>query len=130
MHRCYFYFFFFLLASPFPPSFIVIYSLSMSSLKCKALCIVIILFLLWYVCLSYSLVYFKNGPKYLTRETAQVFKSLIKFLLKSLVSKRFFVRLRYSFVIFFSVIFVGIRFRYSQVHVCLLFSERSDFFLI
>ena len=36
---------------------------------CKALCIVIIFFVFWYICLSSSLTYFKNCPQYLTRGT-------------------------------------------------------------
>ena len=54
------------LASPLPPSFLDTYSLSTSSLGCNTLCMVISFLALWSICLSSSLVYFKNGPEYLT----------------------------------------------------------------
>ena len=41
--------------------------LSMSSLECRALCIVIIFLVLWSICWSCPLVHFKNSPEYLTR---------------------------------------------------------------
>ena len=56
-----------MLASPIPPPFLDTYSLSMSSLRCKALCIVISFLALWHISWSYSLVHFNNGPEYLTR---------------------------------------------------------------
>ena len=59
---------------------LVTFNLSTSSLGCKALCMVISFLVLWYICLSSSQVHFKNGPDYLTRRTAQVFISLIRFL--------------------------------------------------
>ena len=62
-----------MLVSPLPSSFLDAYSLSTSSLGCKALCIVISLLVLWSICLSSSLVYFMNGPEYFTRETTQVY---------------------------------------------------------
>ena len=40
----------------------------MSSLRCKALCILIKFLILWSISLNLSFVYFKNGPKYITRE--------------------------------------------------------------
>ena len=63
------------------PPFLDTYSLSMLSLRCKVLCIVINFFVLWSICLSSFLVHFKNGPKYLIRGTAQILISLIRFLL-------------------------------------------------
>ena len=55
-----------MLASPLPPSFRDTYSLSTSSLRYNALCMVISFLVLWSIYLS-SLVNFKNGPVYLTR---------------------------------------------------------------
>ena len=52
------------------------------------------------ICLSSSLVHWKNGPEYQTRDTAHVFIPLIRFLLHSFVSCNFLVLLRYSFWIF------------------------------
>ena len=61
---------------------------------------VISFFVLWSICLSSSLVHFKNGSEYLTRSTAQVFIPLIRFLLHSFVSSSFLLLPRYSFLIF------------------------------
>ena len=74
-----------MLASPFP-FFLDTYSMSTSSLECKALFIVISFLILWSLCLSSSLIHFKNGPKYLKRGTAHVFISVMRFLLNSLFS--------------------------------------------
>ena len=79
------------------------YSLSMSSLGCNALYMVISFLVLWSICLSSSLVHLRKGPEYLTRDTAQVFITLIRFLLLSFVSSSFLVLLRYSFRIFSSI---------------------------
>ena len=78
---------------------------------------------------SFSLVHFKNGPEYLTRGTAQVFISLIRFLLQRLFSRSFLVYLRYTFFSFNLGLFDGVRFQYFQVLVIFLFSKRSDSFL-
>ena len=51
-------------ASPLPPSFLNTYGLSMSSLGCKAFCIVINFLVLWSICLSSFLIHFKNDPEY------------------------------------------------------------------
>ena len=83
-----------MLASPLFPSFLDIYRLSTSSLWCMTLCIVISFLIPWSICLS-SLVHFKNGPEYLTREIAQVFIPFIRFLLYSLVSSSFLVPLKF-----------------------------------
>ena len=72
------------------------YRLPMSSLGCKALCIVIIFFLSFGPFFVFSPYSFKNGPKYLTD---QVFVPLIRFLLQSLVSRNFLVLLSYPFII-------------------------------
>ena len=73
---------------------------STSSLRCNALCIVFSFLVLWIISLISSLVHFKNGPKYLMREAAQVFIPLIRIWLYSFVSSSFNVLLRYSFLIF------------------------------
>ena len=61
---------------------------------------VIIFLVLWSISLSSSLVHFKNGPEYLTKETAQVFIRFIRLQLFSLISSNFLILLRYSFLIF------------------------------
>ena len=101
-----------MLASPLPPSFLDTYSLSMSSLGCKALSIVINFLALWFICLGFSLVYSKKGPEYLSRETTQVFIPLMRFLRQSLASRSFLVRLRFTFYFF--------------LHLCLL----ADYYYI
>ena len=65
------------------------YSLSTSSQGCKALCMVISFLVLWSICMSSSLVHFKNGLEYLTRSTVQVFIPLIRFRLSNFVSSNF-----------------------------------------
>ena len=76
-------------ASPFPPSFLDILSLSTSSLGCNALYMFISFLVLKSICLSSSLVHLEKGPEYLTRNTAQVFIPLIRFLQDSFVSSSF-----------------------------------------
>ena len=68
------------LVSPLPPSFLDAFSLSTSSLAYKALCIVISFLVLVSICLSSSLVHFKNGLENLTSGTAHVFVPFIRFL--------------------------------------------------
>ena len=97
-----------MLASPLPSTFLD--TLSMSSLRCTASWIVINLLVLSSIYLSYPLVHFKNGLKYLTRGTAQMFISLMKFLQQNLVLRSFLVLLRCSFHIF---IFIFVCFRRS-----------------
>ena len=106
--------------------FLDTYCLSMSSVECKALWIVIIFLVLWSICWSFSLVHFKNDREYLTKGIAQVCIPLERFLLQSLVSRNFLVRMGYSF--FFHLhLFDDVRFQYSQILVIFLF---SDSFLI
>ena len=77
------------------------YSQSTSSVEYKALCMVISFLVLWFICLSSSLVHFKNGPEYLTGVgTAQVFIPFIRFLLFSLVSSSFLDHQWHSFLTF------------------------------
>ena len=90
-----------MLANPLPPSILDTYSLSTSSLWYNNLCMVISFLVLWSICLSSSFPHFKNGPEYLTRGTAQLFISLLRFLRASFVASSFQVHLRHSFLIFF-----------------------------
>ena len=61
--------------------------------------------ILWLICLRHVLVHFKNRPDYLTRGTAQLLISLLRFLQQSFVSS-FLIRLRYSVLFFLSSLFV------------------------
>ena len=83
-----------------PPTFLDTYNLSITSLWCKGLCIVIKFLILWFICLSSSLIYFKNSHKYLTRGVSQEFNLLMRFLQQSLRSRNVLVHLRYTFPIF------------------------------
>ena len=56
--------------------------------------------LLFLIIWSFSLVLFKNGPKYLTRGTRQIFIPVKRFSRQRLVSGRFRVLLTYSFQTF------------------------------
>ena len=89
-----------ILVSLLSSSFCNTYSLSTLSLECKVLCVVISFLNLWPICLSSSLVHFKNDPEYLMKGTTLVFIPLISFLLYSFVLSSFLVLLRYSFFIF------------------------------
>ena len=73
------------------------YSLSTLSLGCTTLCMVISYLVLWSICSSSSQVHSRKGPEYLTRDTAQVFIPLIRYLLGSFVSSSFLFLPRYSF---------------------------------
>ena len=81
-----------MLANPLPRSFLNSYSLSTSSLRCNALCMVISFLVLWSICLSSSLVLFKKGLEYLTRRYSPSIYSFDSF-----VSNSFLDILRYSF---------------------------------
>ena len=121
--------------SSFPLSFFLdTYSLSKSSLRCNALCIVISFLVLWSICLSSSLVHFREGPKYLTRGTAQIFIPLLRLLLDSFVSRSCLFLLIYSFFFFFFGfhlhLFDGVSLQDAQVFVGFLFSERFIIIII
>ena len=88
-----------MLASHHTPSFLDTYNLSTSSPGCSALDMVISFLVLWSICLSSSLLYFKEGLEYLTWKTTQVCIPLISFLLDNFVSNSFLV-LQYSLLIF------------------------------
>ena len=87
----------FLKASKSSSSFFSWYKLSMSSFGWKVLCIVSNFLVLWSICLSSSLIHFKNGPGYLTRETTQVFIPFIRFPQQNFVSISFLIILRFSY---------------------------------
>ena len=82
--------------------------------------------------LNSSVIHFKNGPEYLTRGTAQVSISFMRFLQCNLVSNSFLILLRYSFLIFFFYfgVFDSVHFQCSHIFVSFISSERSDFVLI
>ena len=104
------------LVNPLTPSFLVTYSLSMSSLRCTALCIVVNVLVLWSICLSSSLFHFRNGPENLIRKLPKFFISLIRF---------FLIFLKYSFLIF-PFISTCLMVSASQVLVIFLLSKRSN----
>ena len=104
-------------------------SLPMSSLGCKVLCIVMSFLVFLSICLSSSLVHFKNGPEYLMSRTALIFIPLMRFLIYSLVLSSFLVIRRYFLKHFFfhTRLFDGVRFQFFPPNCALLFSECSDF---
>ena len=106
-------------------------SLSISSLGRKALYIVIKFLILWTICLKSSLVHFKNSPEYITSRTAHVFIPLMRFLLQSLVSRSFQIRLKFSVLIFsFIVCLMAPASNNTWIFVIFLFTGRSDFLLV
>ena len=76
------------------------YSMSMLSMECKALSIVIIFLVLRSIYWSSSFLQFKNDPGYLTRGTTEVIILSMWFLLCNLVWSSFLVVQRYTFLIF------------------------------
>ena len=94
---------------------------------CEALCIVINFLVLWFICLSSFLIHLKNGTKYPTRGTTQLFIPLMRFLLQRLALRSFLIRLRYSFL---SFLFDGVRLQYSQVIGIFFFCKSTDASLI
>ena len=74
------------------------YSLTVSSFGYKTLCRFINFLVLWSICLCSYIVHFKTKPEYLTKRTVHVFIILMRFLLQSLIPRRFLVLLRYSFL--------------------------------
>ena len=70
------------------------------------------------LCLSFSLVYFKNGPEYITMGDSPEYLYYIRFMLYSFVASRFLVLLRCSFVIFsfiYTCLMVSGIYKYLQV---------------
>ena len=88
-----------MLSSLLPP-FLGTYSLTTSSLECKALCMVICFHIFCFICLNSPRIHFKYGLEFATLGTALVFIPFIKFLLFSLFSNSFLVLLRYASLIF------------------------------
>ena len=84
------------MTNPLLPSFHDTYRLSMSSLRCKSLWIVIYHLVFCSICLSSFLVHFKNGREYLARKTAKALIPWMIFRQKILVSRTFLVRLKCS----------------------------------
>ena len=119
-----------MLANPFLSSFLDTYNLSTSSLGCKAFSMVISFLVLWSIFLGSSPFHFKNGPKYLRRVTSQVFIPLKRFLLKSFVTSRFLVLLRFSLIFsFISTCLMVSAFNIPK-YLFFVFSGRSDYYLI
>ena len=108
------------LASPLLPSFRNTNILSPSSLRCRSFCIVMGFLVLWSICLSSSLVHFKNGPEHLTIRRAWAFIPLIRFLQYSLVSLSFLILLRYSVFLIFPWIFTNYYYYYYYLLLLLL----------
>ena len=125
-----------MLASPLPPSFLGTYSLSTSSLGCNALCMVISFLVLWFICLSSSLVHLRKGPENLTRGTAQVFIPSIRFLLESFVSSSFLVLLIIIINIIIVIIIIILQlvnlfvWVLWHINLCWLFNDKSIFIQI
>ena len=109
-------------ASPLPP-FLDTYSLSLSSLGCKTLCIISSFLVLWSIYLSSFLVHFKN----VTRVTAKVFIPFMRFLLYSLVSISFLVLLKYSFFFLSFLLVWWCPLPMFPLFVSFVFSGHSDF---
>ena len=89
-----------MLVSPFPPSFLKIYSLSMSSLGWMALCIVISFIVLWSIFKVLPTTTLRMVPSIL-QGLNEVFIRLMSFQLYSLVSSCFLVLLKHTSIIFF-----------------------------
>ena len=84
-------------SSPLPPSLLDTYNLSMSSLGCNALCMVISILVLWSICSSSSLDHFKNGPEYLTRGKPRHLSLWQGSCQRVFISSNFLVLQRYTF---------------------------------
>ena len=114
------------MSSPLP-SLLDTYSLSMSSVGCKAL----------YMVISFFDPFVEILPESISRLISSILQGrqprlpLMKFLLQSLVSRSFLVRQRYSF--YFSLHFPLLNcvcFQYSHVLISFLLFSCSDFLLI
>ena len=85
------------------------------SLACKASCTVI-----WFICWSSSLTHLNNNPEYLTSGTVKIF--LMRFLLQSLLSRSFLIRLRNSFFTYFISICLMVLISYISKNLYFSFS--------
>ena len=92
------------------------------------MCIINNFFVFWSICLSSSLVHFKNSSEYLTRSTIQVFIPLMKLLQQSFLSRSFLILLGYSFLFFpfHLLLFDGVSFQYFQILVIFFLFMYSD----
>ena len=92
--------------------FLNMYTIYISSLSCQTLCIVINIFVIWFICLTSSLVNFRNGPKYPTKGTDQVLFLWENFLYRAWFWKVLFSWLfslfRYVFFHFFCLVSASI----------------------
>ena len=118
-----------------PLYFLDIYSLSISTLICKALYIVINFLILSSICLCSTLVHCKNGPEYMTRVLPCYLSIKCDFFLQSLLSRSFLHVQTYYFLIFsFSadfLIFLNICYFYFLEAFWFVFQsvmDRSGFF--
>ena len=90
-----------MMTSPLPPSFLDTYSLSMSSLGCNAIFMVISFLVLRSICLSSSLVHVRKSPEYQTRGTAQVFIPIVRFRRERFVSNYYYHYYYYYYYYYF-----------------------------
>ena len=100
--------------------FLDTHNLSMSFLEFKALCIVVSFLVLWSICLNSSFVHFKIGSRVSHKEGGSGVYPFHKISSIRIGFEKFFVRLRYSFLIFFIFhlhLFDRVSFQYSQVFV-------------
>ena len=102
----------------------------MSLLGCKTLFVVISFLVLWSICLSSSLVHFKNCPEYLTTGTTKIFifdrNPTVELCLEYL-SRSSEILFNLFFPPFISIYLTV---QYSQGLIYFLFCDRFNFFLI
>ena len=94
----------------------------MSSLGWKALWIVMNFLVLCWSSLKF---HFKNSPECLTKGTAQIFISLMRLLLFSLVSSSFLFLLKYSFFVVVFFFFFFFFFFFLFISACLIVSASN-----
>ena len=85
-----------MLASPLLPSLLDTYILSTSSLGCNALYMAISFLVLWSICLSSSLIHFKNGPEYFTSGDSSGIYPFDKVFIESFSNKRWLMAFHWS----------------------------------
>ena len=119
-----------MLASPLHPSFLDTYSLSMSSLGCKAFCIVII--------------FLFSGP--FVEVLPSSILRIVPIIFQQVQTRCLFLCWDFYHIFWFQIVFSiswetllknflffhsfdGVSFQYSQILVSFLFTGRSDFFL-
>ena len=98
---------------------------------CKTLNIVMLFLVLWFICFSFLLIHFKNGPEYLKCRTSQAFILLMKSMLYSLVLNIFLVLLRCFYVFSFISTCLVVSTSNISKYLYVSFSPNiSDFFSI